>query len=144
MKIKVFLSVLLLLASIAIPAETLPKTDSVESWQIYINDALVIQQKSAENNQAVTLDYVSKNTVFKIKCNHLGKLPDNRLLEITNKNNQVIAAYRYDAKSACEMQFEATDFFDKLGSNEKISIYYSEGKEKSAKNEKVKLVEFIF
>ncbi|MBC8112016.1 MAG: hypothetical protein H7Y04_13225 [Verrucomicrobia bacterium] len=144
MKIKVFLSVLLLLASITIPAETRSKIDSVESWQIYINDELVIQRKSLENNQAITLDYVTKNTVFKIKCNHLGKLPENRFLEITNKHNEIIGTYRYDAKSDCEMRFKATDFFDKLGANEKITIYYSEGNKKSIRNEKVKLVEFVF
>jgi len=111
--------------------------ETLTNWKIQINDKLV----TADN---IKLEVLSKNTEFKIEYLNANKFVQNRFIEVVNKEGVVLKKYTFDGKDINQgMSFKAEAFYDKLGDDEKLSIFYYE-KGKLSNLGKVKLVEITF
>ncbi len=111
--------------------------ETLTNWKIQINDKIV----TADN---IKLELLSKNTEFKIEYLNTSKSVNYRFIEVVNKEGIVLKKYSFEGKDISQgMSFKADSFYDKLGEDEKLSIFYYE-KGKQSKAGKIKLVEITF
>ena len=121
----------------ALSSFTIFKKDIMANWRIQINDKIITDDN-------IKLELLSKATVFKIEYLSENKTVSSRFIEVVNKEGVVLKKYAYAGNDTRQpMLFKADAFYDKLGDDEKLSIFYSE-KGKLAKTEKIKLVEISF
>ncbi len=126
-------------------AKPAPKTDTIDSWEVYVNNKLLITENAKSKIKTIQLDMISKSAVFAVNYTTFTPIPKTKYLEVVNKNGVVLKKYTFEDQSGSEqMSFKVADFFDYLGEDEKLTIYYYEKSGKRSKTEKIKLVEVTF
>ena len=121
------------------------KTDTLDTWEIYVNDKLLAVENIRSQAKTIKLEMLSKTAVFAINYKTQTPVPKTKYLEIVNKNGSTLKKYTFEDQSGSEqMSFKVADFFDYLGENETLTLYYTEKSGKQPRTEKIKLVQFEF
>ena len=118
---------LLLALLISIACET--KADTVDNYQLYINNILVcnsgkLHNKSKQGN-FLALDNSISNTYIDVYFNHCtGGAKKRRIIVISKNNSKVIEWQFPDEESVRIMRVPINRLFDKIKDKELYEIYY--------------------
>jgi len=101
-----------------------------DSFKIYVNDKLVIQERIAKQTAALLpLEADGVNDQVKVYFSHCGKVGSDRSLSVRNANNKVLKEWHYpnvDDYAQGAMTCSARDIVALAGKNKNdATLYYS-------------------